>query len=92
MFLAINYPSWIQPEILPGMPFLGFIRWYGLMYIFAFATAYKVFMKQVGEGLLDSEGEPPATEDEVAGFFTFTIVFLLVGARLFSTLIYDTSG
>lgn len=92
MFLAINYPSWIQPEILPGVPFLGFIRWYGLMYIFAFATAYKVFMKQVREGLLDKKGAPPPTEDEVAGFFTFSIVFLLVGARLFSTLIYDTSG
>ena len=40
--LFINYPSWIHPEIFPGVPVLGLIRWYGLMYIFAFSTAFLV--------------------------------------------------
>mgnify|MGYP006779695989 FL=1 len=35
--LYVNYPSWIHPEIIPGVSFL---RWYGLMYVFAFAFAY----------------------------------------------------
>ena len=38
--LYINYPSWIHPEIFPGVPFLGLLRWYGLMYVFAFGFAY----------------------------------------------------
>ena len=54
MQLAINYPSWIHPEIFPGVPVLGLLRWYGLMYIFAFGTAYFVFMRQVKQGALDT--------------------------------------
>ena len=42
MPLYINFPSWIHPEIFPGVPVLGMIRWYGLMYIFAFGTAYLI--------------------------------------------------
>jgi hypothetical protein len=54
MFLYINYPSWIKPEIFPGVPFLGFLRWYGLMYVFAFATAFLVLKKVAKEGALDT--------------------------------------
>ena len=39
MFLAIQYPSWLHPEIFPGVPFLNIIHWYGLMYVCAFAPA-----------------------------------------------------
>ena len=42
MPLYINYPSWIKPEIFPNVPVLGLVRWYGLMYIFAFGTAMAV--------------------------------------------------
>ncbi|WP_428770917.1 prolipoprotein diacylglyceryl transferase [Treponema sp. HNW] len=91
MFLALNYPSWIHPEIFPGVPLLGMIRWYGLMYIFAFATAIRVFMSLQKEGMLDSP-EHKATEDDIFGFFTFGIIGLLLGARIFSTLVYDQSG
>ena len=45
MLLYLNYPSWIHPEIFPGVKFLGLIRWYGLMYCFAFLTAYFVLNK-----------------------------------------------
>jgi phosphatidylglycerol:prolipoprotein diacylglycerol transferase len=89
MLLAINYPSWIHPEIFPGVPVLGIIRWYGLMYIFAFGAAYMVLRKLCNEGVLNTPSYT-AVEDDVLSFFTTGIVFLLIGARVFSTLVYDT--
>lgn len=91
MFLSLQYPSWIKPEIIPGFSLL---RWYGLMYLFAFATAYFIFNKQVKSGELaqaENTGNP-ITDDDVLSFFTWGIFGLLIGARIFSTLIYDTSG
>ena len=90
-FLYVNYPSWIHPEIFPGVPFFGFLRWYGLMYIFAFGFAYKVLQKMYREGALEEEGFT-TTEDDVINFIATGIFFLLVGARVFSTLVYDTTG
>ena len=91
MFLTITYPSWISPEIIPGFPLL---RWYGLMYIFAFATAFLLFRYQVRKGELEkAEGRGVAiTDDDVVSFFTWGIFGLLIGARIFATLVYDTSG
>lgn len=89
--LVINYPSWITPEVFPGVPFLSLIRWYGLMYVFAFGTAILIFRKLTKEGMLNEE-KRLATEDDVFSFFTYGIVGLLIGARLFGTLVYDTSG
>ena len=80
--LAINYPSWLSPEIIPGLP----IRWYGLMYIFAFGTAFFMYRRQV------KERNFPMSEDDLSGLFFWGILSLLVGARLFSTLIYETSN
>lgn len=91
MPLFIEYPSWIHPEIFPGIPFLGILRWYGLMYAFAFVTAYFVFNKQVKEGILNTENYV-ATDDDVFSFFAYGIICLLIGARVFATLVYDTSG
>lgn len=82
MRLAIPYPSWLSPEIIPGLPF----RWYGLMYLFAFATAYFLFMRQV------KERKPAWSEDDISGLFFWAILGLLLGARIFATIVYDTSG
>ncbi len=90
MPLYINYPSWLSPQIFSGVKFLSLFRWYGLMYVFAFVTAFLVFKKQVKEGALNTQNHI-VTDDDVFSFFTFSIVFLLIGARLFSVLIYDTS-
>lgn len=92
--LYIQYPSWIHPEIFPGVPVLGLIRWYGLMYIFAFGTAFFVLKRLLKEGALDSISADgtKATEDDIFSFIATGIVFLLIGARVFSTLVYDTSG
>ena len=88
--LYINYPSWIHPEVFPNVPVLGIIRWYGLMYVFAFATAFIVLKQELKEGALDSPGHK-TTEDDIFSFIATGIVFLLVGARIFSTLVYDSS-
>lgn len=94
--LYINYPAWIHPEIFPGVPVLSLLRWYGLMYIFAFGTAFFVLKKLLREGALDSTNADgtlrKATEDDIFSFIATGIVFLLIGARVFSTLVYDTSG
>ena len=81
MPLSIPFPSWLKPEIIPGLP----VRWYGLMYIFAFATAFLVYRRQV------KERNFPMSEEDLSGMFTWGILCLIVGARLFSTLIYETS-
>ncbi|MBQ0038815.1 MAG: prolipoprotein diacylglyceryl transferase [Treponema sp.] len=89
--LYINYPSWIKPEIFPGVPLLGLIRWYGLMYVFAFSAAFFVLKKLLKQGALDTL-EQKTTEDDIFSFIACGIVFLLIGARIFATLVYDTSG
>lgn len=90
-FLYINYPSWIHPEIFPGVKFLSLFRWYGLMYVFAFLFAYLALKKEAKEGLLNTE-DYKVTDDDIFSFLATGIIFLLVGARIFSTLVYDTSG
>jgi len=82
MTAYLNYPEWIRPEIIPNAPF----RWYGLMYLVAFLVAYFLFSKQVKERKLD------LSKDDVANFFIWGIVGLLIGARIFGTLVYDTTG
>ena len=87
-FLYLNYPSWIHHEIIPGV---GFLRWYGLMYVFAFGFAYWILTKLFKEGALDSP-KKKATEDEVLSFIATGIIFLLIGARVFACLVYNPDG
>ena len=91
MFLYINYPSWIHPEIFPNIPVLGLLRWYGLMYVFAFGTAFFILKKVMKEGMLNTDSFT-ATEDDIFSFIATGIVFLRIGARVFSAFVYDTSG
>jgi phosphatidylglycerol:prolipoprotein diacylglycerol transferase len=79
MLLSVNFPSWLKPEIIPGLPF----RWYGLMYILAFATAFLLYRRQIKERRF------PMTEDQLYSMFTWGILGLLLGARLFSALVYS---
>jgi phosphatidylglycerol:prolipoprotein diacylglycerol transferase len=77
--LSVDFPSWLKPEIIPGLP----VRWYGLMYVFAFATAFLLYRRQIRERRF------PMTEDQLYSLFTWGILGLLLGARLFSALIYS---
>lgn len=81
MRLAVLYPPWLKPEIIPGLP----IRWYGLMYFAAFGAAYLLYRRQIRERRF------PMTDDELSGLFGWGIFALLLGARLFATLVYETS-
>ena len=82
MPMAIPFPSWLKPEIIPGLP----VRWYGLMYIVAFGIAFVLYRRQI------KERHFPMSDDNLSGLFTWGILGLILGARIFSTLIYDTSG
>jgi phosphatidylglycerol:prolipoprotein diacylglycerol transferase len=82
MLAALTYPSWLRPEIIPGLPF----RWYGFMYVVAFGVSWLLFN-------YESKRRGAAwSDDDAAGSFFWAIVGLLVGARLFGTLVYDPSG
>ena len=78
----MDFPSWLKPEIIPGFPF----RWYGLMYIFAFATAFLMYRRQI------KERKFPMSSDQLYSLFTWGILGLLLGARLFHALIYHTDN
>jgi phosphatidylglycerol:prolipoprotein diacylglycerol transferase len=78
----IRFPSWIRPEIIPSLP----IRWYGLMYLFAFAVAYLLFIWQLKERKIE------VNRDMVLDMFFWAIVGLLVGGRAFAVTIYDSTG
>jgi phosphatidylglycerol---prolipoprotein diacylglyceryl transferase len=86
MTLYIPYPEWISPVIIPGLPF----RWYGMMYLVAFGLAYLFTRIQLKEPANPLHGK--VTDDEVVNLFFWTIIGLLVGSRIFATMIYDTSG
>jgi phosphatidylglycerol:prolipoprotein diacylglycerol transferase len=82
MLAAISFPTWIRPEVIPGLPF----RWYGLMYVVAFLVTWGLFSYE------SKRRRSPWSEDDSAGFFFWAILGLLVGARLFGTLLYDPTG
>ncbi len=82
MFLFVDYPAWITPEVIPGLP----VRWYSLMYLVAFAIAFLLFNRQRRKGVIE------CTLDDTYSLFLYTITGLIVGARLFSTLVYHGSS
>jgi phosphatidylglycerol---prolipoprotein diacylglyceryl transferase len=82
MLLFFNFPTWLSTEIIPGLPF----RWYGLMYLVSFAVAFLLFNRQVKERKLEVDS------DTVLSFFFWGIIGLLIGARVFATLLFDSSG
>lgn len=88
MFLYLNYPSFLHPEIIPGVPFL---RWYAMMYLVAFGVAYWLFNKQVKNGELHFASGAKFTDEQMSSFFMYGIVGLLLGARIASCLIYDNT-
>lgn len=82
MLAYIEFPTWLRTEIIPGLP----LRWYGLMYLVAFAVSYVLFVYQVRERKLEIES------DTIVNFFFWAIIGLLIGARLFATLLFDPTG
>jgi len=56
------------------------------MYLVAFAITFYLFKHQVKEKKID------VIEDDIVNFIFWTIVGLLIGARVFAALVYDTTG
>jgi phosphatidylglycerol:prolipoprotein diacylglycerol transferase len=56
------------------------------MYLIGFAITYLLFTRQARTRKLDW------SEDDISGLFFWGILGLLVGARIFATIVYDTSG
>jgi phosphatidylglycerol:prolipoprotein diacylglycerol transferase len=81
MLAYVSFPPWLHPEIIPGLP----LRWYGMMYLLAFAVAYAIVRVQVRERNLD------VPRDDVLNLFFWGVVGLLVGARLFYVAIYGSA-
>jgi phosphatidylglycerol:prolipoprotein diacylglycerol transferase len=81
MLLAVNFPAWLSPEVIPGLP----IRWYGVMYIIAFGVAFLLYRRQVRERNF------PMSEDNLSMLFFAGILGLVLGARIFATIVYETS-
>ncbi len=82
MLAYIPFPDWIQPEIIPGLPF----QWYGMMYLLAFATTYVLVRYQAKADQLD------VADGTITDIFFWAILGLLVGGRLFAVLIFDETG
>lgn len=82
MVAMLEFPKWLSPEIIPGLPF----RWYGLMYLIAFGVTWLLFKRE------SRRLGAPWTEDEAANFFIWGIVGILVGGRLAGTLIYEPTN
>jgi phosphatidylglycerol:prolipoprotein diacylglycerol transferase len=55
------------------------------MYIVAFGVAFLIYRRQVRERNF------PMTEDDLVGLFVWGIAGLIIGARIFATLVYETS-
>ena len=79
MTLFNEFPSWISPYIIPSLPF----RWYGLMYVVAFAHAYLMIRIQARKGEISLDA------DQSLNLVLFCVFGLILGARLFSVLFYD---
>jgi len=79
MLLTLEFPAWLKPEIIPGLPF----RWYGLMYVIAFGLTWILFNRE------SKRIKAPWNEDQAANFFLWAIIGVLLGGRLAGTLIYE---
>ncbi len=82
MQLYVDFPSWISPYVVP---FLS-VRWYAVMYLVAFSIAYALFRYQCRHGELNG-----MSSDDTLSLFCYGIGFLIIGARVFSTLFYEGS-
>ena len=76
----IPYPN-IDPVIVRIGPFA--LRWYGLMYLFGFASSYLLVRRQIKKKGLDFG------QDFVDSLYSYLILGLLLGARLGYVIFYD---
>lgn len=78
----ITYPAWLSPQIADGLP----IRWYGVMYLFAFVTTFVLFRYEAKRSRLTHD------PDEIATFFYWVILGALLGGRLFYVFVFGDTA
>jgi len=78
----ITYPAWLSPQIADGLP----IRWYGVMYLFAFVTTFVLFRREAKRSRLTHD------PDEIATFFYWVILGALLGGRLFYAFVFGDTA
>ncbi len=83
MVMFVNYPTWISPYVINGLP----IRWYAVMYIFAFATAYLIYSRNIRKDVILKDKKELCDD-----FFLTVVISLLIGARIGSCLFYDDAA
>ncbi len=76
--LYINYPQWLSPEVIPGIP----IRWYSLAYIFGSLITYMLVANI-------SKRSDKNLHEHLPNLFMWMILSMFIGARLFSKLVYS---
>jgi len=80
----LDFPTWIRPEIIPGMPF----QWYGLFYLLVIVIVYLLFMLQLKRRVKENYKLMKETSEEM---FIWMILAGLIGARVFYAL-FDASS
>ncbi len=78
----LEFPSWIRPEIIPGLPF----HWYGLMYIVVIVITFLLFQYQAKQESFEIK------RSDVEDLFIWCIVGALVGARIFAVTIFSSTN
>ena len=78
----------LAPHIDPVALQLGpvAIHWYGLMYVFAFMSAWKLVQIQLKEQGLWGKAVPP---EQFENLFTFLILGVILGGRIWYVLFYN---
>ena len=82
MQIYVDFPKWISPFVFSFLP----IRWYAVMYLVAFSVTYVLMRYQCRKGELNG-----MNSDDTISLFCYGVGFLIIGARVFSTLFYDGS-
>jgi phosphatidylglycerol:prolipoprotein diacylglycerol transferase len=82
MIAYLPYPEWLSPEIAPWLP----IRWYGVTYLIAFVVTFLLFRHEM------RRRDPEIETETMLDFFFWGIVGLLLGGRLFATVVYGDTA
>ncbi len=82
--LIIDFPTWIKPELIPGLP----IRWYAIMYLVAFFITYKLFMRLNKKGEMGFE----ISEDDSYTLFMYEQGSYLPSFTALSSAIFPSLG
>ncbi len=81
----LEFPTWIRPQIVSGLPF----QWYGLFYVVVIVVIYFLFMYQLKRRTKENFTLMKDTSEEM---FVWLILAGLIGSRVFYALFDATTG